>query len=1445
MRAAKLAVSLALPLLAARAMGAADDLWLSEIMANAPAPEDELEFVELVNLGDDTLGLGGWTLWDGSHERVFPEFARIFPHSYLVVARDSTAFRDFADYEGTETTLVLEMAMSLANGADSVALRESEGGRLRSVFGWAEDSGDTRSWEKIDPRAGDGNDNWGISAPFGSPGRWNSASPYHVDLGLDPETVAWLPLLPRLGDAVEVGATVHNLGLTTVSGARLEMAADGAEPFADLELVGLAPRDSVVTRATWRPLWAGSHSLQLRLVVDGDEDPDNNTAQITVEVQEEARESRIVLSEVMANAPSPENALEFVELHNLDPWEGDLSAWTLSEGSVERTLPAGERIGGGAYLVLSPDTTAFRAFAEYGGEAELLEWPMALANAGDSLTLRDALGQIRGLFAWTTDAGEARSWEKITAGGGDAGQNWAESAVFGSPGVRNTVSRLAIDLALEQLLVEPARVAPGDSPRLLARVSNQGEESSPPASLQYMLDGMEFDRQSIAELAPGAVDTLETILQSLAAGQYTLAAAVDLPGDENEDNNHFSLVLEVRGLGVVISEVMANPAGAEGALPGGLGDEYVELCNLGEQDVDLAGWAIADGDGVDEIVAWHVDSLGLPGRGELIIGSTLLAPGGWALILDRDYADPTRAELPYSLAPGALVLTVRGSDLGGSGLSTADPLTLFRRSGRGRADVADTYGTPLDEEEAKDRDDDGADAIPFDPGDGRAVERVDLWGADRETNWQLSVRGGTPGRHNSVSPFALDVALTKLHLTPEAPTPGDFVELHVVVRNLATESMQNIKVRAWSLGAGVDSVAVGMDSVAVLAPGQEETVSFVWGPVPDSSLLLAARLSAQGDQNPSNDSAQRRFGHSIVINEVLANPAGNENEIPGGQADEWVELYNASTTAIDLAGWMLSDGDGVDTLVIWAHGPLRDPDPILGETLLGARGFAVVLDADYTVRGATQPYDFAPGALVVGVHDGDLASAGLSTTEPLTLYPPGLTLAHSVASTFGLPKEADDPFERDAASPTFPYDAGEGRSWERLSPDRADGPGGWVPALAGSSPGAVNSVAPVGADLAVESLIATDDGSAGELQLRAIVAAAGTLSVSGAQLCWFEDSDLDDHVGAADRELAAPTALSVVGRGQRLEISTHATLETGRHRIFAQLSADERPANNRFALDLRVGEVPPTLVINEFLCRPDESRQQSEWIELHNPSPARIDLRGWKIGDESDQDWIVEPADAAVLIAPGAFLILTQDAAKFRAAWPLVQAPALEPSRWESLNNGKDTVVLVDPDRFHVERVPYDESWRGRRSMEDGISWERVAPGGDADDPDNWWLSVAGTGSTPGRLNSLAAGFSAEISLQISPDPFSPDGNGFQDQTAIRYHLPPKSLLTMRIFDARGRPVRTLVDGAGRSDGVALWDGRDDRGGLAPVGLYVVLAEALANQLRSAKATVVLARPLR
>ncbi len=97
---------------------------------------------------------------------------------------------------------------------------------------------------------------------------------------------------------------------------------------------------------------------------------------------------RLALGELMYHPP--DGAAEFVELWNLESRPVDLSGATLD--GVRATLPAGTVIDAGGRLVLAGDAHAF--WRDHPGVPLAATFDGNLSNSGETITLRDAAGQV-------------------------------------------------------------------------------------------------------------------------------------------------------------------------------------------------------------------------------------------------------------------------------------------------------------------------------------------------------------------------------------------------------------------------------------------------------------------------------------------------------------------------------------------------------------------------------------------------------------------------------------------------------------------------------------------------------------------------------------------------------------------------------------------------------------------------------------------------------------------------------------------------------------------------------------------------------------------------------------------------------------------------------------------------------------------------------------------
>ncbi|HEX7319583.1 MAG TPA: gliding motility-associated C-terminal domain-containing protein [bacterium] len=207
---------------------------------------------------------------------------------------------------------------------------------------------------------------------------------------------------------------------------------------------------------------------------------------------------------------------------------------------------------------------------------------------------------------------------------------------------------------------------------------------------------------------------------------------------------------------------------------------------------------------------------------------------------------------------------------------------------------------------------------------------------------------------------------------------------------------------------------------------------------------------------------------ALVITEVMSNVKGSESTC--GKRNEFVEVYNQSSDTIDLAAYKIFDFDNKsigpdaipDELFSWDDSTIlvKYPKVRIRSTLLYPLSYALILDRDYsgtdTSGGNVQPYDLPDSVLIITTDDHSICD-GLTTTDPLLIY---TSDAVACTTTFGTPLDDTD---------GFPYDPGDGISWERIDLAKPDSSSNWYPCIdaAGCTPGRANSTV-TACDLALD-----------------------------------------------------------------------------------------------------------------------------------------------------------------------------------------------------------------------------------------------------------------------------------------------------------------------------------------------------------------------------------------
>jgi hypothetical protein len=267
---------------------------------------------------------------------------------------------------------------------------------------------------------------------------------------------------------------------------------------------------------------------------------------------------------------------------------------------------------------------------------------------------------------------------------------------------------------------------------------------------------------------------------------------------------------------------------------------------------------------------------------------------------------------------------------------------------------------------------------------------------------------------------------------------------------------------------------------------------------------------------------------------------------------------------------------------------------------------------------------------------------------------------------------------------------------------------------------------------------------------------------------------------------------------------------------------------------------PRALVINEIMY--DPLLGQNEWIEFFHRGSSPVDIARWKFSDRPTASGsnTFTITNGSVVIQPQQFVLVAADStilsqfSYLASPIPGVHLFVMNRSNGFGLNNDGDDVILRDAMGRTIDSVSYSTAWHHPDFTDaKGRSLERINPEIASNDRRNWSTSPAAWGGTPGKSNGIyTTSLPTSASISIHPNPFSPDGDGFEDFCIIRYNLPlTTSVIRISIFDIKGRLVRSLANGElSGSQGAIVWDGLDDTKQRVRIGPYVVFVEAVDGQ---------------
>ena len=554
---------------------------------------------------------------------------------------------------------------------------------------------------------------------------------------------------------------------------------------------------------------------------------------------------------------------------------------------------------------------------------------------------------------------------------------------------------------------------------------------------------------------------------------------------------------------------------------------------------------------------------------------------------------------------------------------------------------------------------------------------------------------------------------------------------------------------------------------------------------------------------------------NVVINEIMYRPKD-------AQSAEFVELFNRSDKNFDLSGWVFQDAGNNDV-------------ELPAGTFLPKGGYLVLADRE----------DFA---------------AGLDNAVYLPGFPSLNDSGDGVIIKDAEGVIIDKLFYENSWGGSTP-----GISLERKDPGSASGdPSNWRSSTAsgGSSVGTQSSVYEL--DTTPPSIL-----FASRRDSSVFVAFSEFISITSNTKFFV----LGEEVNIVEFDSTKPNTILL--ENPDIEVVTEPleksvrSIENGfRVTNISDIKGNSlSEATNSLAYTIRDGFV----VINEIMYDPlsnsdDNLPDQAEYVELFNPTDYAVSLEGIVLHDAPDEEGevrTIEPFSSQYKWIPprSYFLIYSEDQtdvfteSKVAVYFEMTEASDQFTMRVDrsslSLASSGDAVYLADSTGAVIDSVFYDESWQNPNVYDtDGIALERINPSGPGNESSNWSSSTHSSGGTPNMQNTIyqAPGVLPDgVGISFSPNPFSPDDDGFEDNLFINYTLDaPDYLLKVQIFDRYGRKVRELANGRQAGfQGSLIWDGLTDSNNSNRVGIYIVLFEAYNSATGkdvTFKKTVVLAR---
>ncbi len=525
----------------------------------------------------------------------------------------------------------------------------------------------------------------------------------------------------------------------------------------------------------------------------------------------------------------------------------------------------------------------------------------------------------------------------------------------------------------------------------------------------------------------------------------------------------------------------------------------------------------------------------------------------------------------------------------------------------------------------------------------------------------------------------------------------------------------------------------------------------------------------------------------IIISELLPDPTPSVG-LPEG---EFIELYNRSNKVIQLSSLSFSSGGS--------------PEP-LPEGLLLPGSYLTLCDAEQ--------------------------EAGFALQGP-TLSLPAFPALSNAADVLALVDMAGGTIFKLAYEDSWyqaPDKEGGGYSLEiiRLG-GPYDCPGNWraSEAAGGGTPGQANSLLGGSTETTPPRLLGARVLNEFEVLLEFDERMAGSLG-NPANYNISPGIEIMDVLLQEDMRQAILLLASPLNSGTYYELRLDARLTD----CIGNPLEDSGPA----PLGLSEAAEPGDFLINELLFNPETGG--SDFIELFNLSGKVIDLSGMAIANTSKESGdTLAIVNRSLLFFPQSYIVLSSSPEDILSRYTVLNPAALFEAPLPTLDDKSGNVSL----RFGelvIDAFDYSESLHyPLLDTREGVSLERISLQAGTQENGNWHSAASTAGfATPTAQNSqfFAGSGATDGMFKLARTTFSPDGDGFEDVLLLNYETDQAGYsLNAHIYDSQGRLVRRLANNESlAARGTLKWEGTNEEGSRARIGIYILWLEVFSPQGR-------------